>query len=97
MMISTQYFTKMIATAALTLACLSATAAPKTMASPTTSLPAFEEIDRDGNGVVTMPEVDVYPDEIAARLRKCDLDRDMQVTPQEYVQCEQDAHKTAKK
>lgn len=72
-------------------------AAQATTANKSPPLPAFEQIDKDGNGVVTMPEVDVYPDAIAARLRKCDVDRDMQVSHEEYAQCEQDAHKSSRK
>ncbi|WP_305805199.1 hypothetical protein [Stenotrophomonas sp. YIM B06876] len=60
-------------------------------------LPAYNEMDKDKNGVVTLPEIDVYPPEIAARLRQCDTNKDLKLSREEYDRCEMAAHHPAKK
>lgn len=76
----------------LLLSGIAANAAAAPTARAPAPLPAFEALDKDKDGIVTLPEVNVYPDAIAARLRKCDADKDMRISRDEYAKCEHAAH-----
>ncbi len=76
----------------LLLAGIAGNAAAAPTAKAPASLPAFETLDKDKDGIVTLHEVNVYPDAIAARLRKCDADKDMRISRDEYAKCEHAAH-----
>lgn len=82
-------FHSVLLSLALTTAAFAGTA-PK--AAPMSPLPAFNELDKDKDGIVTLHEVDVYPDALAARLRKCDADKDQKISRDEYAKCEHAAH-----
>lgn len=76
----------------LLLAGIAANAAAAPTAKAPAPLPAFETLDKDKDGIVTLHEVDVYPDAIAARLRKCDADKDLKISRDEYARCGHAAH-----
>lgn len=59
-------------------------------------LPTYEQLDKDKDGIVTMSEVDVYPPGVAARLHRCNTDKDQQLSREEYARCEHDAPPPAK-
>ncbi|HXO99115.1 MAG TPA: hypothetical protein VN813_01370 [Luteibacter sp.] len=52
------------------------------------ALPSFEEMDKDNDGIVTLPEIMVYPDPIASIVKSCDADNDSKLTRAEYASCE---------
>lgn len=56
------------------------------------SLPSYTQLDKDKDGVVTMSEIDVYPPGVAARLHRCDINKDQKLSQQEYAQCTAAAH-----
>lgn len=70
-----------------------ATAADKTAPPP---LPDYDAIDKNKDGIVTLAEIDVYPPAIAARLHKCDTDKDKTLSREEYARCERAAHAPAR-
>jgi hypothetical protein len=76
------------ATAALALLSLAAQAkdAPKPAAAAAT-LPSYESLDSNGDGVVTLPEVTVRAPELAKRIAHCDADRDSKLSREEYAAC----------
>ena len=51
------------------------------------TLPSFDEIDKDKDGIVTLPEIMVYPDNIATILKSCDANHDSKLTRDEYASC----------
>lgn len=75
------------ATAALALLSVAAQAkdAPKPAAAAT--LPSYESLDSNGDGVVTLPEVTVRAPELAKRIAHCDADRDSKLSREEYAAC----------
>ncbi len=81
----------------LLVAAMAGTAAAAPAAKAPAPLPAFDDVDKDKDGIVTLHEVDVYPDAIAARLRKCDADKDTNISRDEYARCEHAAHAAAVK
>lgn len=52
-------------------------------------LPSYHQLDKDSNGVVTLPEIDVYPAAMAKRIHRCDTNHDAKLTAHEYAACEQ--------
>lgn len=80
-------------------AVLSLGAASAAMATPpqtSGALPSFDEIDKDKDGIVTLPEIMVYPDPVATILKSCDADKDSKLTREEYASCKAVAGQTAK-
>jgi hypothetical protein len=51
--------------------------------------PSYHQLDKDRNGVVTLPEIDVYPAAVAKRIHRCDMNHDAKLTAHEYAACEQ--------
>jgi hypothetical protein len=52
--------------------------------------PAYESLDKDKDGIVTLAEVDAVAPDWAERLHACDTDRDKTLTRGEYdVQADQ--------
>lgn len=51
------------------------------------TLPRYESLDRDNDGVVTLPEVTVRAPELAKRIAHCDADRDSRLSRAEYAAC----------
>lgn len=78
--------------AAAVIAGVAGTAAAADKQVPPPPLPGYEAIDKDKDGIVTLGEIDVYPPAIAARLRKCDTDKDKTLSREEYARCGHAAH-----
>ena len=57
-----------------------------------TTLPSYTQLDKDNDGIVTLPEMDVYPPGVAARLHHCDSNKDHKLSQQEYARCTASAH-----
>ncbi|PTR34818.1 hypothetical protein C8J98_10175 [Luteibacter sp. OK325] len=84
---------------ALTSLILSLVFAGMAFASPPQSkptLPSFDEIDKDKDGIVTLPEIMVYPDNVAKILKSCDADHDSRLTRDEYASCKAVTDQAAK-
>jgi len=60
------------------------------------ALPSFDEIDKDKDGIVTLPEIMVYPDNVAKILKSCDADHDSKLTRDEYASCKAVTDQAAK-
>ena len=60
------------------------------------TLPSFDEIDKDKDGIVTLPEIMVYPDNVAKILKSCDADHDSKLTRDEYASCKAVTDQAAK-
>lgn len=45
-------------------------------------------MDKDNDGIVTLPEIMVYPDPVATIVKSCDADHDSKLTREEYASCE---------
>ncbi|HEL3813312.1 TPA: hypothetical protein UMY79_000133 [Stenotrophomonas maltophilia] len=54
-------------------------------------LPAYESLDKDKDGIVTLAEVDAVAPDWAERLHTCDTDRDQKLSRGEYDVCKQTA------
>ncbi|HIE1101885.1 MULTISPECIES: hypothetical protein [Stenotrophomonas] len=52
-------------------------------------IPAYESLDKDKDGIVTLAEVDAVAPEWAKRLKACDTDRDQKLSRGEYDVCKQ--------
>jgi len=79
---------------ALALAFAGAAHASPPQSKPT--LPSFDEIDKDKDGIVTLPEIMVYPDNVAKILKSCDADHDSKLTRDEYASCKAVTDQAAK-
>ncbi len=51
------------------------------------TLPTFDEMDKDMDGIVTLPEIMVYPDPVATVVKSCDANHDSKLTREEYASC----------
>jgi len=51
------------------------------------ALPAYEQLDANKDGIVTLPEVEVYSPALASRIRHCDANADGKLTRAEYAAC----------
>jgi hypothetical protein len=60
------------------------------------TLPSFDEIDKNKDGIVTLPEIMVYPDNVAKILKSCDADHDSRLTRDEYASCKAVTDQAAK-
>ncbi|AVO30622.1 hypothetical protein D7T48_02840 [Stenotrophomonas maltophilia] len=52
-------------------------------------IPAYESLDKDKDGIVTLAEVDAVAPDWAERLHACDTDRNKTLTRGEYDVCKQ--------
>lgn len=52
-----------------------------------TDLPAYDALDADKDGIVTLPEVVVYSPSLAARIAHCDSNGDKRLSKKEYAAC----------
>lgn len=52
-------------------------------------IPAYESLDKDKDGIVTLAEVDAVAPDWAERLHACDTDRDQKLSRGEYDVCKQ--------
>jgi hypothetical protein len=68
----------------LSLGMASAFASPQ---QKTATLPSFDEMDKDKDGIVTLQEIMVYPDPVATAVKSCDANHDSKVTRDEYASC----------
>jgi hypothetical protein len=77
---------RLLACAAALAACASAhAAAPPPPPDP--PLPAYDTLDADHDGIVTLPEITVHAPHLARRLAACDRDGDHKLTREEYARC----------
>lgn len=60
---------------------------PAAAAAAGKDLPTFEKLDANHDGVVTLPEIEVYPDEVVAHMKHCDANKDEKLTRAEYEGC----------
>ena len=51
------------------------------------TLPPYDKLDVDQDGVVTLPEIVVTAPAMAERIRHCDTDRDEKISRDEYAAC----------
>lgn len=51
-------------------------------------LPAYEALDANRDGIVTLPEIDVYSRPLAKEVHHCDMDANKTMTREEYAACE---------
>lgn len=68
-------------------ACAAAQAAAPTDPDAESPLPAYDTLDADHDGVVTLPEITVHAPHLARRLATCDRNGDRRLTRQEYARC----------
>lgn len=52
-------------------------------------IPAYESLDKDKDGIVTLAEVDAVAPDWAERMHACDTDHDKTLTRGEYDVCKQ--------
>ena len=53
----------------------------------------FNAIDADQDGVLTLPEIEVYGGKaLAKRLQKCDTNKDTKISREELIACKISAH-----
>ncbi len=50
-------------------------------------LPSFEAVDSNHSGIITIPELKVYPSKVERRIRSCDRNKDNVLTRKEYAAC----------
>lgn len=87
----------LVATLALALCAGTALAAPPAPGAAATrpapaaarnaKLPAYGTLDTNRDGIVTLPEVDVYSRPLAASVRHCDADHNDKLSRDEYAAC----------
>ncbi|MCE3001623.1 MAG: hypothetical protein LW860_02815 [Xanthomonadaceae bacterium] len=51
-------------------------------------LPSYEALDANRDGIVTLPEIDVYSRPLAREVQHCDHDNDRTMTREEHAACE---------
>lgn len=57
-------------------------------------LPAYESLDANGDGIVTLPEIVVHSPPLAARIKHCDANGDETMSREEYAACKPKAGMT---
>lgn len=56
-------------------------------AAQASTLPAYEHLDANRDGIVTLPEIDVYSNSFGARVHHCDADHNKRMSRDEYMTC----------
>lgn len=83
---STRCF-RLLACTAVLAACAAAQAATPATPEPDSPLPAYDTLDADHDGLVTLPEITVHAPHLTRRLAACDRNGDRRLTHEEYARC----------